>query len=154
MRFFVSLCCAAVLAGCGTADAPPAQDTTAVAAAPAPAPISLADIAGKWVMRTMAENSDSVLVTSEMTATADTSGWVTLVPGRPPLPTRVVEVAGDSITTEFGPFESVLRPGTQVTTRTVVRLRDGKLVGSLVARYVTTGADSVTRLRVEATRAP
>lgn len=153
MRFFVSLCCAAVVAGCSKPDAPPAQDTTAVAA-PAPTPISLADIAGKWVIRTMAENSDSVLVTSEMTATADTSGWVTIVPGRPPLPTRVIEVAGDSITTEFGPFESVLRPGVQVTTRTVMRLRDGRLVGSLVARYVTTGADSVTRLRLEATRAP
>jgi len=153
MRFFVSLCCAAVVAGCSKPDAPPAQDTTAVAA-PAPTPISLAEVAGKWTVRTMAENSDSVLVTSEMTATADTSGWVTIVPGRPPLPTRVIEVAGDSITTEFGPFESVLRPGVQVTTRTVMRLRDGKLVGSLVARYVTTGADSVTRLRLEATRAP
>jgi hypothetical protein len=153
MRFFVSLCCAAVVAGCSKPDAPPAADTTAVAA-PAPAPISLAEVAGKWTVRTMAENSDSVLVTSEMTATADTSGWVTIVPGRPPLPTRVIEVAGDSITTEFGPFESVLRPGVQVTTRTVMRMRDGKLVGSLVARYVTTGADSVTRLRLEATRAP
>ena len=153
MRFFVSLCCAAVVAGCSKPDAPPAQDTTAVAA-PAPAPISLAEVAGKWTIRTMAENSDSVLVTSEMTATADTSGWMTMIPGRPAMATRVVEVAGDSITTEFGPFESVLRPGVQVTTRSVMRLRDGKLVGSLVARYVTTGADSVTRLRLEATRAP
>jgi hypothetical protein len=153
MRFFVSLCCAAVVAGCSKPDAPPAQDTTAVVA-PAPTPISLADIAGKWVVRTMAENSDSVLVTSEMTATADTSGWVTVVPGRPPMATRVIEVAGDSVTTEFGPFESVLRAGVQVTTRSVMRLRDGKLVGHLMARYATTGADSVARLRLEATRAP
>ena len=109
MRFFVSLCCAAVVAGCSKPDAPPAQDTTAVAA-PAPAPISLAEIAGKWTVRTMAENSDSVLVTSEMTVNADTSGWMTMIPGRPAMPTRVIEVAGDSVTTEFGPFESVLRP--------------------------------------------
>jgi hypothetical protein len=153
MRFFVSLCCAAVVAGCSKPDAPPAQDTTA-AAAPAPAPISLAEVAGKWTVRTMAENSDSVLVTSELTATADTSGWMTMVPGRPAMATRVIEVAGDSITTEFGPFESVLRPGVQVTTRSVMRLRDGKLVGYLTARYATTGADSVARLRLEATRAP
>lgn len=151
MRFFVTLCCAAVVAGCNKPDAPPAQDTTAVAA---PAPISLADVAGKWVIRTMAENSDSVLVTSEMTATADTSGWMTMIPGRPAMSTRVVEVAGDSITTEFGPFESVLRAGVQVTTRSVMRLRDGKLVGYLTAHYATTGADSVARLRLEATRAP
>ena len=152
MRFFVSLCCAAVVAGCSKSDAPPAQDTTAVAATPAP--LSLADVAGKWVIHTMAENSDSVLVTSEMTATADTSGWMTMIPGRPAMPTRVIEVAGDSVTTEFGPFNSVLRPGTQVTTRTVMRLRDGKLVGILTAHYVTAGADSVARLRLEATRAP
>jgi hypothetical protein len=120
----------------------------------APAPISLAEVAGKWTVRTMAENSDSVLVTSEMTATADTSGWMTMIPGRPAMATRVVEVAGDSITTEFGPFESVLRPGVQVTTRSVMRLRDGKLVGTLIARYPTAGADSVVRLRLEATRAP
>ncbi|HJR36565.1 MAG TPA: hypothetical protein VJ817_16530 [Gemmatimonadales bacterium] len=153
MRFFVSLCCAAVVAGCGTDDAPPAQDTTAVAAA-MPAPISLAEVAGRWTVRTMAENSDSVLVTSEMTVTADTSGWMTMIPGRPAMATRVIEVAGDSIVTEFGPFESVLRPGVQVTTRSVMRLRDGKLVGHLMARYATTGADSVARLRLEATRVP
>ena len=103
MRFFVSLCCVAVVAGCSKPDAPPAQDTTAVAPA-APAPITLADVAGRWVIKTMAENNDSVLVTSEMTATADTSGWVTTIPGRPAMPTRVLEVAGDSITIEFGPF--------------------------------------------------
>jgi len=153
MRFFVSLCCAAVVAGCSKPDAPPAQDTTAVVA-PAPTPINLADIAGKWVVRTMAENSDSVLVTSEMTITADTTGWMTMIPGRPAMATRVIEVAGDSIVTEFGPFESVLRPGVQVTTRNVMRLRDGKLVGTLIARYPTAGADSVARLRLEATRAP
>ena len=153
MRFFVSLCCAAVVAGCSKPDAPPAQDTTAVAA-PAPAPINLAEIAGKWTVRTMAENSDSVLVTSEMTATADTSGWMTMIPGRPTMATRVIEVAGDSIVTEFGPFESVLRPGVQVTTRSIMRLRDGRLVGTLIARYPTAGADSVVRLRLEATRAP
>jgi len=153
MRFFVSLCCVAVVAGCSKPDAPPAQDTTAVAPA-APAPITLADVAGRWVIKTMAENNDSVLVTSEMTATADTSGWVTTIPGRPAMPTRVLEVAGDSISIEFGPFNSVLRPGTQVTTRSVMRLRDGKLVGHLMARYATTGADSVARLRLEATRAP
>ena len=153
MRFFVSLCCAAVVAGCSKPDAPPAQDTTAVAA-PAPAPINLAEIAGKWTVRTMAENSDSVLVTSEMTVTADTSGWMTMIPGRPAMATRVIEVAGDSIVTEFGPFESVLRPGVQVTTRNIMRLRDGRLVGTLIARYPTAGADSVVRLRLEATRAP
>jgi len=137
----------AVLFGCGPKEEP-AADTAATAIAPT---ISLADVAGTWTLRTMGENSDSVLVTSEMTATADPSGWVQLLPGRPPTPIRV-RVDGDSIMTETGPFDSVLRPGTQVSTNGVYRLVDGMLRGSLVAHYVTAGADSVVRLRVEGTR--
>lgn len=154
MRFLTLLCCAAVVAGCGKSEQPPAQDTTAVVAPPPPAPIALADVAGTWTMRTTAEGSDSVLVTATMVATADTAGWTMALPGRPIMPVRVVAVAGDSLTTESGPYESVLRKGVKVSTQTVVRLRDGKLVGSTVAHYVTAGADSVVRLRVEGTRAP
>lgn len=154
MRFLTLLCCAAVVAGCSKPDAMPAADTAAMVTPPPPAPIALADVAGTWTMQTRAEGNDSVLVTATMVATADTAGWTMLLPGRPVMPVRVVEVAGDSVTTESGPYESVLRKGVQVSTRTVVRLRDGKLVGSTVARYSTAGADSVLRLRVEATRAP
>ena len=139
----------AVLFGCGPKEEP-AADTAAAASAPS---ISLADVAGTWTIRTMAENSDSVLVTSELTATADPSGWVQLLPGRPPTPVRV-RVDGDSILTDTGPFESVLRPGTQVSTSGVYRLVNGNLRGLLTAHYVTAGADSVVRLRVEGTRKP
>ena len=139
----------AVLFGCGPKEEP-AADTAAAASAPS---ISLADVAGTWTIRTMAENSDSVLVTSELTATADPSGWVQLLPGRPPTPVRV-RVDGDSIMTDTGPFESVLRPGTQVSTSGVYRLVNGNLRGLLTAHYVTAGADSVVRLRVEGTRKP
>ena len=76
------------------------------------------------------------------------------LPNRPPVATRVVLVSGDSIVTENGPYESVLRKGVQVRTRSVMRLRDGKLIGNTVARYTTSGADSVLRLRTEATRTP
>lgn len=136
------------LAACGPKEEP-AVDTAATAT-PAPT-IALADVAGSWTMRTMAENSDSVLVTSEMTATADPAGWVQVLPGRPPTPIRVT-VDGDSIMTEVGPFESVLRPGTQVTTNGVYRLENGMLRGRLVAHYQTAGADSVAVLRSEGTR--
>lgn len=136
------------LAACGTKEEP-AVDTAATAT-PAPT-ISLADVAGTWTLRNMAENSDSVLVTTELTATADPAGWVQLLPGRPPQPVRVT-VDGDSIMTEMGPFESVLRPGTQVTTNTVYRLVNGMLRGTTTAHYTTAGADSVQRLRSEGTR--
>jgi hypothetical protein len=75
-------------------------------------------------------------------------------PKRKPVPMHVVAVAGDSIVTEAGPFESVLRKGIKVTTNSVLRLQDGKLVGTTIAHYATSGADSVRNLRMEGTRAP
>jgi hypothetical protein len=89
-----------------------------------------------------------------MIATADNSGWSFNFPKRAPVPIRVLAVAGDSIVTEAGPYESVLRKGVQVTTYSTLRLQDGKLVGSTVARYATSGPDSVLHLRSEGTRAP
>jgi hypothetical protein len=128
-------------------------DTTAVAAAPAP--IALADVAGKWSVRLMPESGDSTLLSYDMVATGDTSGWAFNFPKRKPVPLRVVAVDGDSIATEAGPFESNLRKGVQVTmSRTVSRLQDGKLVGTTTAHYATTGPDSVAHFRFEATRVP
>jgi hypothetical protein len=127
------------------ADAPPTP--------PASAPIALADVAGKWAVRLMPESGDSTLLNFEMVATGDTSGWAFNFPKRKPVPIRVIAVDGDSVVIEAGPFESNLRKGVQVTSRTVNRLQDGKLVGATTARYVTTGPDSVAHFRFEATRA-
>jgi hypothetical protein len=156
MRRIALCCCAVALVGCSKPKEEPAMD--AAASPPetpaAPAPIALADIAGKWNVRTMAESGDSALVTYELVASGDTSGWSLNFPKRKPVPMRVVAVAGDSIVTEAGPFESVLRKGIKVTTRSVNRLQDGKLVGTTTAHYATSGADSVRNLRFEGTRAP
>jgi hypothetical protein len=126
----------------------------APAAPAAPAPIALADVAGKWAMRTMTESGDSTLVSWEMVTSTETSGWSFTFPNRKPIPMRVLAVAGDSIVTEAGPYESALRKGVQVTTVSVTRLQDGKLVGTTTAHYATTGPDSVLQLRFEGTRAP
>ena len=131
------------------------ESTAAAPEAPAaPAPIALADVAGKWSVRSMSERGDSTLVSYELVAAGDTSGWSLNFPKRKPIPMRVVAVAGDSIVTEAGPFESVLRKGVKVSTNSVIRLQDGKLVGTTVAHYATSGADSVRNLRLEGTRAP
>jgi hypothetical protein len=158
MRRFAFFWCAAVLAGCTksedrSADDRTAMDTAAAPETPAPsATISLADVAGKWKVRATDE-ADGTVVESELTATADTSGWTVTFPNRKPIPVRVIAVAGDSIVTEAGPYESVLRKGVQVTSRAVRRLQRGKLVGSSVSRYATSGPDSVARYRMEGTRA-
>jgi hypothetical protein len=157
VRRFAMCCCAVVLVGCSQSKDQPATDemadTTAMAAAPAP--IALADVAGKWSVSLMPESGDSTVLSYEMVATSDTSGWAVNFPKRKPVPIRVVAVDGDSIATEAGPFESNLRKGVQVTmSRTVSRLQDGKLVGTTTAHYATTGPDSVAHFRFEATRAP
>ena len=158
MRHFTLFCCTAVavaLIGCATSDDAATTDTAAgVAATTAPAPISLADVAGRWTVRAVPETGDTTAVVSQLNASADTTGWTMTLPNRPPIATRVVLVSGDSIVTENGPYESVLRKGVQVRTRSVMRLRDGRLIGNTVARYSTTGPDSVLRLRTEATRTP
>jgi hypothetical protein len=156
VRRFAMYCCAVVLVGCSESKDQPAVDQMADAApAPAaPAPIALADVAGKWAVRVMPESGDSTLLNYELVATSDTSGWTINFPKRKPIPLHVVAVEGDSVLTEAGPFESMLRKGVQVSTRTVIRLQEGKLTGMTTARYATSGPDSVARLRFEGTRAP
>jgi len=144
----VALVIGAVLfAGCAKKEAPPPAEV------PAPPSIDLVALAGTWATQTTAEGSDSVLVSGTITATADPAGWTISLPGRDPVPMSVT-VSGDSLLTSMGPFESVLRPGVQVTTTGVLRLVDGKLTGPMQAHYVTTGADSVARLWTTATRMP
>jgi hypothetical protein len=79
----------------------------------------------------------------------DTTGWSITYPNRKAVPVRVISVSGDSIVTETGPFESVRRSGTPVTTRTTYRYEDGKLVGTTVARYKVSGADTVRTFIIE-----
>ena len=89
-----------------------------------------------------------------MVLTPDKEGWTLNFPNREPIPIRVVAVEGDSVVSEAGPFESVLRKGVQVSTEVVTRLQGGRLVGTVTAHYRVTGADSVAHLAFEGTRAP
>ncbi len=152
MRRLALLCCATMLVACEKPKEQPAADTTTAAVPPpAPVPIALADVAGKWTVRTMPMDADTVLVTYELVAGSDSSGWVINFPKRKPVPMHV-SASGDSLITEAGPFESVLRKGVKVKTNSVFRLKDGKLVGTTVAHYNTKGADSVRSLRMEGTK--
>ncbi len=141
----------------------PAAQSTAAKPKPAAAkpttaasrPISIHDVVGKWAMQVMLTSGDSTLVTHEMDVTSDLNGWTITFPNRPPIPIRVIAMAGDSIITEAGPYESVLRSGgVRVTTRGVYRMRRGRLVGTTVAHYATTQPDSVLRVRVVGRRIP
>jgi hypothetical protein len=152
LAFFSSV---AVLTGCARPEQGTPKGTEESAAVqPATASISLAEVAGKWKVRSTDEAGGNVVV-SGLTATSDTTGWTMEVPNnRKPIPVRVIAVAGDSIVTEAGPFQSALRKGLQVNTRTTYRIQDGKLVGDIEARYRIKGSDSVAHRPLEGTRAP
>lgn len=143
--------CALALAAC----APPAEDGEAgMDTAAAAATTALDEMAGTWTMHTMGETSDSVLTTASLSGSSDPSSWTLTLPDRAPIPLQVVEVSGDSVVMESGSFESVLRPGTTVTSvRMVSRLQNGELMGTLVARYAVTTADSIFRGRLHGVRA-
>lgn len=154
MRSF-ALMCAVLLIACAREengeDTATMEDTTAVA--PMPEGISLADVAGTWTINATTETGETV-PQFEMVASADPTGWEMHFPDREPVLVRIVEVAGDSIVTETGPYESILRPGVQVTTHAVYRLEGDRLIGTTVAHYQTSEADSVITVRSEGTRAP
>lgn len=160
MRFLAfSCCCTVLLAGCGqerdVGERAAGDTATAAPAATAEprATISLADVAGKWKVRSTDE-AGGTPAEIELVATDDTSGWTMTGSDGKAVPVRVVAVSGDSIVTEAGPYGSFVRTGLQVTTRTVSRLQSGKLVGTIEARYTTKGGDSVVQRRSEGTRAP
>ncbi len=152
MRRLTAIVIVPLALACSRADTPPA-DTTAAGGTVTPGALTAADIQGRWNVRAMPETGDSTLVTYVVNATGDPSTWTVELPNRPPQPVTVT-IAGDSVVMVSGNFESVLRPGVQVQTTTVGRIRDGRLVGTTVARYPqAAGADTIRTLRIEGTRA-
>jgi hypothetical protein len=147
MRKPILSCVAALAVSCA-----PAEDQAAPDQPPPPATVSLADLAGTWAVTGLAESDDSVLMAYELNATSTSDGWTSTLPGREPVPVRVLLVDSDSVVAEAGPFESALRAGVMVRTRTVARLQGDTLVGTIVAHYDTDDADSVLTGRLHGMR--
>jgi hypothetical protein len=153
-------CCAAVLAGCAKKDdaavdtsSAMASSTTTTTTPAAPAPINLADVAGKWDVRAVPASGDTTPTTYVLTALATPSGWTMAFTGRKaPVPLQVT-VAGDSLIVSAGPYSSVRRKGVQVTTNGAMHLQNGSLVGTTIAHYKVKTADSVLTLNMTGTRA-
>ena len=150
---FLSVVALLVMAG-ACAEQEPAQEMDAdepMAEAPAemPAEPSLDAFVGTWDAITYLESGDTV--PSTITATADPEGWMIEFADLEPMQMRVLEVSGDSVVTEIGPYESLLRDDAMVTVHSVTRIVDGRMVGTMEAHY--SGPDSlVVGGRVEATR--
>jgi hypothetical protein len=157
----LALCLSAVvLAGCvksegaagDSAIASSTVSSTTSAAPAAPAPVNLADVAGKWNMRAVPTSGDTSATTYVMTATNNTSGWTLTFPGRAPMPIQV-STAGDSIMITAAPYASVRRKGVKVMTTGALRLQNGNLTGLTTGHYQVKTADSVMTLTTTGTRA-
>jgi predicted lipoprotein len=140
------------LAACARTETP--ADTTAAAAAPPPPPpaITAADLAGTWELKTMPMDKDSVVATSELTATGTMDGWTMKMAGNPqPVPVKVVAIAGDSVVLETGQYNSMLRKGQKVSIHSISHLQSGQLTGVVHAKWA--NGDTVT-LRTTGTKKP
>ena len=163
LRVAIACSTSLFLASCAKSDqgtkdsAAGAAAAPAPAATPAPAPapaLQLADVAGKWQMRSVPESgTDTTATTYVLTASADTTGWMMTFPSGVKVPVHVT-VSGDSLIEKTGTFASQRRKGVKVMTEGSLRLQSGKLVGTTIAHYAKAGADSVLRLRTEGTKMP
>lgn len=151
MRPLSLLCATLMLAACGGSENREAAGMPDSASAVPE--LTAADLAGTWNMKATTITGDSTLVEYTMTATADPSGWTVTFPGRDPMPVQVESLSQDSIVTVIGPYESVLREGVTVTTRSVTMLMGNQLAGTFTAHYQNAGADSLLQGRSSGTRA-
>lgn len=134
MRRFFTLLVATGLVACGGGDYPADDEAGAEGM---PAGIELADVAGTWNLTAIVDLADATPMTYSVTATDTDTGWTMTLPERDPLEIQILAIEGDSIVSQTGPFESLVREGVMVSTRTVMRLQDGMLVGTFVATYET-----------------
>jgi len=89
---------------------------------------------GSWTNKAMTGPKDSVVATNTTTISAD--GKITVqFPGRPLLTGRLLAAGGDSVATEVGPYESVVKKGLKVTTKTVSHYRGSASTGTFDAKY-------------------
>ena len=134
------------------ADARQCPEDGAAAAVVETLPKALADFASTW-------NTTSTLtgvtapVESQMVGSADGSTWTLTLPGRDPIPLQA-SIVGDSLVAVSAEYESILRPGVRVTTRTAGVRSGADLVGVLTATYKTAAGDEVVTGTFRSVRAP
>ncbi len=126
---------------------------SAAAVYAAGAPISLIDLDGDWSMRSVPTAGDTAAEVYVLHATGFTTGWTLTLADGPRIGLDVT-LAGDSIVTHAGPFESVGRKGVSVVADASLRLRGDSLVGRTLVHLGGGTADSVLTLRTFGARLP
>ncbi len=159
MRSAMILSSFSILVGCSEANnqvnRSPSSETSmsgdADTAATSPMAL-LSAVAGKWQTRAISE-AGATLVTAQLLARPDTSGWTLTFPKQKPVPVRVVAVGGDSIVTasQYHDFEN---KKAQIRERAVLRFHGDKMTGTLEGHILMGGSDSLIHARLEGTREP
>ncbi len=144
MRRFVSACCVLLLAACGGGEA--ADDAAVIDEMPS---VTLADFAGTWHITSTLDGSDPV--ESQLSGSETGMDWVITLADRDPIPAEV-SIVGDSLVSQTGSFESVIRAGVMVSVRTASVLHDGMLSGNITAVYATDAGEEVVHGTTTGTR--
>ena len=150
MRKTALLLSLSLLAACGGAeeDSMPATGE-ARADSPAAAP-TVADFIGTWNTTVVLEGTADP-VPAVLNSSPDGSAWTMNLQGRDPIPVTA-SISGDSLVTVSDPYPSILRDGVTVTVRTAGVMRDGDLVGKVLATYRTADGDEVVPGTIRGTR--
>lgn len=134
---------------CAKTETPATDSPAAAAPPPAPAALTAADVAGTWEAEGMPMDKDTVVVRFTMTTDSTAQKSTTVFASGDRITSTSNAMMGDSLVSTAGPFKSQVRKGQQVTTRVVLRMQDGKLVGHSHSKYA--NGDS-TVYRITATK--
>ena len=128
-------------------------ETTAMAPAPAAAAAKTpASFAGTWATTATVEGADKP-VPSTLTGSADGATWTLSLEGRPNV-AATASMSGDSLIIQSAEYESVLRKGVMVTTRTATVMSDNTMMmGNMVASYKTSKGVEEVKGTIMSTRA-
>ena len=148
MRKFLLL---VALAACATDDTPDADPATTT---DTPAALTSADIMGEWTGTTMAEGSDSVANRWTTVGLTDSTGVWIPAGTTDSIPFTIV-LAADSMIATSAPYpDPQSRVSGPVRFRSIGRLTDGRLAGTVLIVLASNPDSVIQRSRWEATRAP
>jgi len=121
------------VASSALAQVTPAAKQTGAPAKAASA-VTWAALTGDWEGKAMRGTSDSVITTTTLTFTADKKLYITY-PNRDKVEAHNVVLAGDSLTYDAGPYDSIARPGHKVSTHNVIHVANHKMKGTFNAKF-------------------
>jgi hypothetical protein len=140
-----------VFVACSSNDAPDADSAAAIV--DTAAMLSASEISGTWNGTTMPSGGDSILNRWTIVNVDETTSHM-MLEGVPDTIAYSVRYDADSLIATSEPYTTPDMPNTPVTFRSVGRLENGTLRGTVAIRLASNADSVLERNRWEATRAP